>query len=219
MTPYQYAANSPMIFIDVNGDSVWVTWQTGFWSFLGLGTEHKALYQNGKLHENGKEYTGNNDYAIKTLNALNTLKSETEGNMYVSQLEGSEYNYDVSEVRWYDSGNGFGFSDGRFEIKFDPNNQTGGIDVNGNDQRSPYIGLGHEIGHAYDTDLALHGSTITISGKNIFTTPWYTDPSSGQKILLLEKAACIRENKIRAEHGLPLRKYYDKPGPGVPTIF
>ena len=30
MTPYQYGANNPILMIDINGDSLWITHRTGF---------------------------------------------------------------------------------------------------------------------------------------------------------------------------------------------
>ena len=48
MTPYQYGANNPIRYIDINGDSLWISYQG-----------NNILYENGNLYNaDGSSYTG-----------------------------------------------------------------------------------------------------------------------------------------------------------------
>ncbi len=193
-SPYNYTLNNPINYFDPNGDSVWVHWQTGFWSFLGLGTEHKALYDNSKLYENGQEYKGDDSYALSTLGALNEINSGTEGNKILDQIMGSKLSYNIS-----DGDNSFSIS-GR-EINWDPSDTQGGVDANGNIERASFIGLAHELAHGYNYDLAVNGK-VTWDNSEWFRT------EDNKVIPMFEKFACNWENKVRAEHKITLRQYY-----------
>jgi RHS repeat-associated protein len=218
-SPYSYAHNNPIIFCDVNGDSVWVTWQTGFWSFLGLGTDHKALYSGGKLYENGQEYTGDDSYATAALNALNEINSGTEGQAELSTLQRSNYNYSIESTSLFHPSNNAIMNSRGGLIRWSASNESGGIDVNGNTDRPAYIGLAHELGHEYDWDNAKHGKGIMENGMSIFDggNVWWKT-MSGLPVPMFEKYGCQHENRIRGEHKVPLRQYYgtrDDPGPSV----
>jgi RHS repeat-associated protein len=217
-SPYSYAHDNPIVFCDVNGDSVWVTWMTGILSFLGIGTEHKALYSGGKLYENGQEYTGDDSYATAALGALNEIGSGVEGNKMLSQLAGSDVNYYMANG----STEEWGMDNGRITIFWNPNNSQSGVDALGNETSEPYINLAHELGHGVDLDNIGKGKIPTVNGQAVghfegekwHSTPWYTRNDNGEIITLMEKAACIHENAVRAEHRLPLRKYYGTPSRG-----
>jgi hypothetical protein len=56
MSPYQYGANNPIKNIDVNGDSIWITW-----TYVSNGELHSTSYKyvDGKLYDaNNEEYNG-----------------------------------------------------------------------------------------------------------------------------------------------------------------
>jgi RHS repeat-associated protein len=207
-SPYSYAHNNPIIFCDVNGDSVWVTWQTGFWSFLGLGTEHKALYSGGKLYENGQEYTGDDSYATAALGALNeiNLVEGGAGQTILTQIMGSDLNYTLSDVGWLDS------QSDRFEpgarggsIKWDPSVTNFGMDAEGHTTAPAFVALAHEAAHAFDFDIGRHSKGL---GKFYDTeTPWFYTPQ-GKMISMADRYACEMENLVRGEHKVTLREYY-----------
>ena len=53
LTPYQYAGNNPIKFVDIHGDSIWV--------YLDDGT--RLYYKNNNLYrENGKKYKGRDTF-------------------------------------------------------------------------------------------------------------------------------------------------------------
>ncbi|WP_347160472.1 RHS repeat-associated core domain-containing protein [Pontibacter chitinilyticus] len=93
-TPYQYGANSPINFIDVNGDSLWVTHRTGF---LGLGGKETLRFENGNLYnKDGSAYSGKvKGFLSKSVNALNTINSTQEGGAMVGELQSSDNNFTI----------------------------------------------------------------------------------------------------------------------------
>ena len=92
MTPYQYGANNPIYYIDINGDSLWITHNTGF---LGLGGKQSTLYENGNLYnKDGSAYTGKvNGFLSKSVNALSTISGTQEGGNLVGELQSSSNNF------------------------------------------------------------------------------------------------------------------------------
>jgi hypothetical protein len=137
----------------------------------------------------GMEYKGNNEFLSKTIDALNTLNSKSKGGEMIGHL--NSVSDDVIIMQSW-TGNK---SDG-FNVGFDVSSKLCGIDVNGNTNAPPFIGLGHELAHVWDNSLG-----------TLDSSPWYTS-SSGKVILNAEKFATHIENQIRSEHFLPLRTHY-----------
>lgn len=82
-------------------------------------------------------------------------------------------------------------------IEFDPSKVSGPKDALGNRTRPPFVGLGHEMGQARALDLGIQSFDCG-SGH-----PGTTPPAEIQSMRF--------ENRIRAEHGIPLRpSYYEK---------
>jgi RHS repeat-associated protein len=214
-SPYNYCMNNPINSVDLHGDSVWVCWQTGFWSFLGWGHDHKGLYQDGKLYENAEEYNGDNTFANATRDALNTLQSGGDiGDLVVSGLENSNINYLIKKS------NGDNTFDSRKQtVLWNPDNKTGGLNINGKNDRPSYIGLAHELGHAIDFDNRMHGDAGSWSPDFWFKYHNY-EKRKDEDVQINEKAACIIENQIRLENKIPLREYYSTTKyPGANILF
>jgi len=94
MTAYQYAANNPVLFIDVNGDSIKINYEG-----------NDILYQDGKLYDsNRNEYRGEGvkvkkdgsikykGFLKKSFNALNKIATTKAGAAMIDALETSEQN-------------------------------------------------------------------------------------------------------------------------------
>ena len=73
MTPYQYGANNPVLFIDINGDSIMIRngkenimYRDGslFWAGTNKSYDGKAMRTNGKKAGQLKGFVGNGKYLI-----------------------------------------------------------------------------------------------------------------------------------------------------------
>jgi hypothetical protein len=137
LSPYQYAANNPVLLIDVNGDSIWINYYDG--------GNQRVYYENGKTYNaNGTEYTGDNSFVASVVGSLNKLSQGKHGGELVSGLVGSTNNVGI-----YKRNRNAADPNGKY-VLFDPSNTTGGIDESGSRSRDPFIGLGHELAHIED---------------------------------------------------------------------
>ena len=201
-SPYSYAGNNPILYYDANGDSVWVSWHTGF---LWWGTDHKALYHDGKLYENGEEYHGNNSFVSSTMDALDRIGGSQDGQVALDALDGSSDNFTITKGNsrdgnvWNPNKGGNGGT-----ISWDPSISTSGLDDAGSYARPSFIGLAHEIGHAYNLYQAKGAHDWGLYDESV----WYTDPK-GKDIPKIEIFAMKFENRIRSACGIPSRRYYE----------
>ncbi|MBR5988493.1 MAG: hypothetical protein IK003_03055 [Prevotella sp.] len=197
ISPYAYCANNPVNNIDLHGDSIFYDMPivengeiTGYTRYTyGKYGDTYGFGRNGEL------YQGNNATVYAIGNALNKLSSGgAYGNALVSSLAG-ESNIDVQISYGY---NQTTYREGGecVQVSWDQEDYAGGLDVNGNVCVDPFINLGHELIHAQNY----------VEG-TVNRTPWFSNAMGGM-IPYEEHVACVRENFLRAENGIPLRKYY-----------
>jgi RHS repeat-associated protein len=95
----------------------------------------------------------------------------------------------ITVAKGYKPGSGSGSN-----VGFNPDLQTGGMDTTGCNQRPPFIGLAHELGHAEAVDNG-------------------TDPGAKGTDAEHELNALKRENDVRSEHfrGWDLRPFNPRP--------
>lgn len=172
LAPYQYAADNPIKYIDVNGDSIFI-------SYRG----NNILYQNGQLlNKDGSQYTGRGvrkdgslkGFLGKTVSAVGELSgSSATGFGVVQNLQNSDNSFVIKKS----SSNSFAADDTRTAaanlgelssalsgvakmgssgtISFNPNSKLGGVDVNGSRSRPSFVGLVHEFFHASDANFGI----------------------------------------------------------------
>ena len=200
MTPYQYGGNNPVLFIDVNGDSLYI--KTLF---------RKLKYDGGKLYKkNGQEFSGKRrGYVKKTYNALRTIGSKTEGSALVGELENSNFDFVIkrghgknnftpdnrghAQIVTATGGAYLGISGSGGVIKWSPHTQNGGLNQAGSTERPSFISLGHEMGHGQQSGRGTANYSVAMPGFNFS---------------LDENSALHTENLLRAEHNIPLRTHY-----------
>ncbi|MDD4727448.1 MAG: M91 family zinc metallopeptidase [Dysgonamonadaceae bacterium] len=216
LTPYHYAANNPIYYIDVNGDSLWITHNTGF---LGLGGKQTLLYENGSLYnKDGSSYTGKvKGFLSKSVNALNTISGTQEGGSMVGELQSSANNFTLvkGDSKFTASNATKAYANqiqtdpaqaGTFQalqnagvnlaggsggtISWNPSGATlptlNGSGVNGTTD------LAHEMFHGLDANRGLLDNRVD------------------QGIERSEWQAVYRENVLRSQLGSPLRTHYIK---------
>ena len=191
MAPFQYAANNPTRFIDVNGDSIWVNiFENNKLERLHFGANANGWY--GLMRKDGSFYDGKDAFAKQVGSALERLRVGEAGKNLVDFIANHAEGVTIAAASvnqtYYESNS----------IAWNPNSTMPiptekGIET----VHNQFISLGHEMGHIED-----HLLGTLVAG----TLPPAHLPES-------DKWATHRENQLRAENGFPLRTHYGVIGP------
>ncbi|TWI80854.1 RHS repeat-associated core domain-containing protein, partial [Chitinophaga japonensis] len=84
-TPYGYANNSPILFVDPNGKEIWIYY----------GDNQKVRYNNGRLYnEDGSKFKSKDKFVSTVVKALNQMSSTEIGKEVLTTLSKSENKFD-----------------------------------------------------------------------------------------------------------------------------
>ena len=134
MSPYMYTAGNPVMLVDPDGRTIWITGNDG-----ATDVEYKQ----------GMEYKGDDKLILKRIGVLNKMNETKNGKKVLTTLVDSENHYMIM------TGDG---ENPEFCANDIESGQKGGqIETKGNEDLKTYS---HELFHAYQDEIGQGGASI-----------------------------------------------------------
>jgi len=192
-------SNNPIRYNDVLGDSIKVSFRTGFLGIFGKKVTLTYNSEDKRWDIGNKPYTGKTSkFANRVLNDLQKNQENLLGNEIVTNLSNDKLDHFIKNgspnVNGTDTDNIY--YNGR--ISTEQKIYEGG---KGEYNTPGYVALGHEMAHKYSKNLG------TVNYK------WFT--SDGKDRGVDEYNAMYYENVLRKSNGLPLKMAYTEDRDGV----
>jgi len=169
--------------------------------FLEKGKD-EAYYYQGKFYSATQDKKGMIPYTEKprrqfreTKEALDKIYTKPIGKKFIDDIckRSNPYFIEVTRKKGKNSTSGK-------TVSWSPGDNFGGLDVNGNTKREPFLSLAHELWHAWENWTFSNDETVWVKNNK--------ENGLEKPILNKELTASIFENKIRMEHNIPKRKWY-----------
>ena len=188
ISPYAYCAWNPVKLIDPSGDTICYKYNNKVYYYTKMSEGNYSWVNN-----DGNKHMGGEDVNFDNLtDALRKLQEKPAGNKLVGDLIADDQTVEIACKQ----ANGSDQINGKW-VKWNPYKTTGNfLNEDGSHERPSFIGLGHELAHIYDV---WHGTNDQ--------TEWFTTPF-GDVVPKCEITVGAVENLLRAEHGIPRRKFY-----------
>ena len=208
ISPYAYCAGNPVRLVDPDGKEIYYIFK-GKKYFLKVEKSEDGEYSTSWIHtdEHGKKETlklsKGRPYIWSLNKAIKKLLEGEEGKKLVMSVVSHERQIEIKDG---DKTTSTGKNGG---INWNRDDHTGPLKLSNGENSIPnYIGLAHELAHV--DDYLYDRCKNRDEEWDSYTVQSSTVPPSNVVVSVkrAEGYACTIENKIRAEHNLPLRTWY-----------